>query len=844
MTYEPVSLESLLAHQSWALRIARRLVHEDGEAEDLVQRTWLAALRRPPDSERGARAWIRQVILNLARERHRRKQARDRAERDAQRLDLDPSDASEFASGEEIRELLAQRLLDLGEPYREVLVERYYEGRTSAEIARRMGIPAGTVRWRLKVGLDQLRVELDRRSHGDRSRWVSALVLLLPLDSVPPDPEELAAPAAPTAGFLATASWLAVASLSVLGIVLLTGSSSRGRSHDEAGVADTASTLEALPGRAAARESTAARTATPPALARSTPAEPALPRIRVRVEGLDGAPVAGAELRVARGEGLDPRARTDEHGWAWLEVRPDDLGALGVASTRERLSLQAVAEGRTASPLLHVGPPFDEAHEVCLVVGEGGCSLEGRVLDPDGAPVADAVVAWFDPRGHLVGKPEGDFESPSYVTARSDAAGRFRLSNLAPRGGHIGCFAPGQVIYTQMIDFDGQHDPLVVRLDPGAVVSGRVLGPGGRPVGGVEVTFEPVMRAAEWAAGLPSYDVALRGFPERARTDENGRFRIPGVSTAHTRTLWARDPVTGLAASTTLELRPNEEAEWNALLEPRAGYRFRLLDENDEPLAGWFVHARRSLNGENWWIRRSATDAEGRLEIPDALPGFAFIDVFNPTDVGASFAWGHYEARDEEQVIRVATLATSSVSGRLLDPSGRPDLRGDLMLHSLFTTLITPVLRDEEGAFDTRAVPGTYALVLELEQTAVQLCALKVAPGEEHALGLIKSPPEGLLRLDGAQLFNGDSRQPSYSVFLLGNHGRSRGNRMVAKGWFGGDRMETEAEISSFPGDYRILAFDGAGSPPRVYEVTVASFEETRLRFDPDSGQRAGQRER
>lgn len=106
MTYEPVSLESLMAHQGWALRVARSLVHEEGEAEDLVQRTWLAALRRPPASEGGARAWIRKVILNLARERHRRKLVRERVERESLRPDLEPRDASEFASDEEIRRVL------------------------------------------------------------------------------------------------------------------------------------------------------------------------------------------------------------------------------------------------------------------------------------------------------------------------------------------------------------------------------------------------------------------------------------------------------------------------------------------------------------------------------------------------------------------------------------------------------------------------------------------------------------------------------------------------------------------------------------------------------------------
>lgn len=46
------------------------------------------------------------------------------------------------------------------------------------EVARRLGIPGGTARWRLKRGLDELRERLDADSGGERERW---LPLLLPL---------------------------------------------------------------------------------------------------------------------------------------------------------------------------------------------------------------------------------------------------------------------------------------------------------------------------------------------------------------------------------------------------------------------------------------------------------------------------------------------------------------------------------------------------------------------------------------------------------------------------------------------------------------------------------------
>ena len=65
----PVDPSELLAHATWLRRLARSLVHEG--ADDLVQDTWVAALRRPPDGERSVRPWLRAVLTNVVRLRWR-----------------------------------------------------------------------------------------------------------------------------------------------------------------------------------------------------------------------------------------------------------------------------------------------------------------------------------------------------------------------------------------------------------------------------------------------------------------------------------------------------------------------------------------------------------------------------------------------------------------------------------------------------------------------------------------------------------------------------------------------------------------------------------------------------
>jgi hypothetical protein len=74
-----------------------------------------------------------------------------------------------------LHRLLVDLVLELDEPYRSTVIAHFVEDRTSASIARSLGIPAGTVRKRLWEALSRLRAGLDARS-GDRKRWAPAVV--------------------------------------------------------------------------------------------------------------------------------------------------------------------------------------------------------------------------------------------------------------------------------------------------------------------------------------------------------------------------------------------------------------------------------------------------------------------------------------------------------------------------------------------------------------------------------------------------------------------------------------------------------------------------------------------
>lgn len=109
--------------------------------------------------------WARRLALSLTNER-----IGDLVERCV------PSPEVVAARAQLLRQM-AEHFLALPEPYLQVLSLRCYEGLDATAIGLALGVPPGTVRWRVELGLEQLRSNLDRDHQGDRKRW---MVVLLP----------------------------------------------------------------------------------------------------------------------------------------------------------------------------------------------------------------------------------------------------------------------------------------------------------------------------------------------------------------------------------------------------------------------------------------------------------------------------------------------------------------------------------------------------------------------------------------------------------------------------------------------------------------------------------------
>jgi RNA polymerase sigma factor (sigma-70 family) len=151
------SPEQLLAHTEWLARLARAFVG-DAAALDVVQDTYEIALSKPPRREGPLRPWLGGVARNIAWMARRSRVRRERRElHDA----AAPAEAiptpEELVARVEMHQRVARIVLELPEPLRGTLLLRYFEDMSAADIARAQGIPAATVRSRLKDALDQLR---------------------------------------------------------------------------------------------------------------------------------------------------------------------------------------------------------------------------------------------------------------------------------------------------------------------------------------------------------------------------------------------------------------------------------------------------------------------------------------------------------------------------------------------------------------------------------------------------------------------------------------------------------------------------------------------------------------
>jgi len=665
--------ELLYSHAGFLRNVARSLLLDDQQADDVVQQTLLAALEKPPQHTGNLKAWLATVTRNLALMRRRGEGRRRRREESVARPERDPVPTpDEVHARLEMQRRVVDAVMDLREPYKSAVVFRYLDELRPEEIAERLDVPVGTVKSRLKRGLAILRERFDDEVDGGRQAWRLALLpLVVPMATAQAATATATAAAITTTGLLSMKTTLSLAAVLILALVLLM---TQAMSNSD----DPARTQHAS-------ETDRGPTLAAPEVAGPSPStgeeadrtdEGATIPLRAIVRDEAGQPVPGvrilslADRREAtsnadgRFEILTARVPTtirigmDEHGYAMVE-------------------LSKAGYVRKSVPLFTSASRPKEQ----VFVLQRGAPLGVRVVDGAGNPVPNALVKagtsnevlFFDYGMMRSRYPlgEGVTDADGRMTIPGAPLGELRL-NIA----HDAWAAADRMVRLTSLE----QTEVEVVLSLGGAIEGRITKPDGKPHAGALVHLDD-------------------GKGRSTTSGEDGSYRIDRVKPGE-HTVWVSAEGFGpgffghaLGWGQPAEVRARDGVTVRDIDIPLMAatmVRGRLLNVDGDPLVGVQVR----VFGRDWdaaFSRRAKSDAEGRFVV-GPLP------VDRPRALAAAFLADGYRFIEKE--FRVTGAGDSRDLG---------DVKGFVVGRISGTTAPGAVVRANSPSFGAAGESETYA---------------------------------------------------------------------------------------------------------------------------------------
>lgn len=751
----PTSLQRLLDEAPFVRLLARTLLAD--EADEVVQQTWLHAVRHGGAGVAEPRSWLariaRNVANNLRRGDHRRRQHEDAAAP----ATVVPSSA-ELMAREEQRHALVRAVDGLPPPLRTVVLLRFFDGLPPRRIAKRLGVPVATVWNQQRRALQLLREQLDAAHGGQRRAW------LLPLVPFAMEPRGLPLPdlGAATMAALGTGAMMtmktkvvtglavAVVAAAAVGLWLANDGvphSGAAPNHTREAAAVATAELPASPAPAVT-DAPPQRTEVVPAPA---PAAATTGSLVVHVRwGDDKTPAAGITIRAAtwatdtRVDGA--RAVTDESG----TVRFDELvpqPRLGVKTDRFDSRKPTIVE-------IRAGETTDVELELPV-----GLLLTGIVVDAAQAPVAGALIEIA---------PLGTADDDAATVATSGADGRFSVRG-APTTVFIGARAGGhgasrlQYIHGK----DGNTADVRLQLEAaGGIVDGVVVDERGNTIAGAVVR---IGRGA--TSGIVARGNSAPPLPAQVRTDAQGRFRAIGVPPGE-------QPVAARSAGRapwrgTCEVTANLTTPLRIELAPGASVRGIVRNAAGDP-------AKADINVgeyEDLGHHRVHAGADGRFEI-DGLPAGDVVLVARNDEFGRAEHRVRTEAGDVvECEVRLSTGI--ELRGRVEDDAGKPVKTLVECMSSTPPIWAQHTRTDDEGRFTVRNCPEGEQLTLNVRKQGFEELRRDgvVSGGEPVRLQLRRTLPPSA-RITGIVVDAGGKPVQNATVIPFARHARtSEGNK-------------------------------------------------------------------
>jgi len=166
------ALEALYQRYSrYAYALAYRILQESSGAEDIVQEVFISIWRRASSFEKqqgSVYSWLLAIVHHRAIDRirsttQRRQRWTPLEENEVQEIPSQQCEVWEEAWHKEKSTILRTILAQLPAEQRQVIALAYFDGYTHIEIAHLQNIPLGTVKGRMRLGLQKMKLLLQER---------------------------------------------------------------------------------------------------------------------------------------------------------------------------------------------------------------------------------------------------------------------------------------------------------------------------------------------------------------------------------------------------------------------------------------------------------------------------------------------------------------------------------------------------------------------------------------------------------------------------------------------------------------------------------------------------------
>jgi len=487
----------------------------------------------------------------------------------------------------QIRPLLDEAMHTLDPEDREAVLLRHFERCSYADIGARLGLNENTARMRVDRALGKLHAMLAKR--GVTS---TALVLagLLTANAVGIAPVQLATKVARTAIAASAAGGASVFIAKVL--ALSKAQLATGAIAIAAAAAVIISAQRSQHVRVEATSPTALRASTnvskamaaaSNAVLSQTPADEAAtgsqrldgPVLHLEVVAKEsGRPIAGASIqyRAFSGDGFQGQKQLRANRFGVCDIR--------YPSNTTELQLVTQIEGLADTRLLWNLPNGDVIPTNYVVKLDPAVPIGGRVVDPDGNPIAGAKVGWSQEQGAITTKRPPESHDFTGVQAITDQDGRWQIDRLAEEmipklwgyasdSNFVGSPAvfSGHDRKVEEQLRDGSH---VFQLGHAVIAHGIVVDAAGEPISDAKVTVGIVDMSGSRTgktAGDGTFTIAGCGPGKQVVSAEANDFAVTTVNTELT----------------------DESEPIRITLRPGKNLRFKIVDKNGNPIPDAYI---------------------------------------------------------------------------------------------------------------------------------------------------------------------------------------------------------------------------------------------------------------